>query len=108
MGQVIDFQEAKAKILGHTTAEEPKTVSTELSNAIEEFSFSRLPKVDRIARSLYQALRNGQIRKCVEGDPTLAGGSYGFSLEDLASELAPYLPEDIFNKPLSKAVATNA
>jgi hypothetical protein len=107
MGQVIDFQEAKEKILGHTTAEQPETVSAELSNAIEEFSFSRLSKVDRITRSLYQALRNGQIRKCLEGNPAIAG-AHGFSLEDLASELAPHLPEDVFNKPLPKAVATNA
>jgi hypothetical protein len=108
MGQIIDFQEAKAKILGHTTAEESHTVGAELSNALEEFSFSRLPKVDRITRSIAQALRNCQLRKGIEGDPTLvAGGSFSFSLDELAAELAPHLPEDVLSQPLSK-VALNA
>lgn len=105
MGQVIDFQEAKAKILGRTSSEEPKSVSAELSNALEEFSFSRLAKIERITRSLYQAFQNCHRHKGLEGDPTLVpGGTFRFSLEDLAAELVPYLPDDVLTKPIPKAV----
>ncbi len=90
--EIVDFAEAKAKILGRGTVEEPKTVNAELSNALEQFSFSRLSKEERIERSLRLALFNA-----------------GYDTEDsvkiinLTHELASYLPDDVFMKLIPKA-----
>lgn len=53
--QIIDFEEAKAKILGVSTAQETAAVSADLSSALEQFSFSRLPKLDRVIRIVAKA-----------------------------------------------------
>ena len=97
MGQLIDFQEAKEKILGRSTQDEPVSIDAGLSLALEEFSFSRLSKEERIDRSLQQAFVNGGFQ-----NKPIAFNE--ISLE-MATILAPYLPDDVFHKPLPKAGA---
>ncbi len=84
--QVIDFSEAKEKILGRGTKAEPATVSADLSNALEEFSFSRLPKLERIERFFVSALG--------EASPEVI---------HLAELVQASLPDDVFLKPFRKA-----
>lgn len=84
--QVIDFSEAKEKILGRGTKAEPATVSADLSNALEEFSFSRLPKLERIQRFFVSAMG--------EASPEVIL---------LAELVQSSLPDDVFLKPFRKA-----
>lgn len=88
--KVIDFVEAKKKILGVSTAEETPVVSQALSNALEEFSFSRLSKEERVHRSLVQVISN-------------IGTSSENAVDDISKELSKYLPDDVFQKPIPKA-----
>lgn len=55
MGELIEFQKAKDRILGTGVVVSP-TSPEELNRAIEKFSFSKLPKRERIAQILVQAL----------------------------------------------------
>jgi hypothetical protein len=90
--EIIDFGEAKAKILGKSTAQETPAVSTDLSNALEEFSFSRLPQSERIVRSIVRCAENAGID--VETNAEL--------LVKLANELAKHVSEDALTKPIVK------
>jgi|SRR5579859_1077924 len=92
MTQVIDFVEAKAKILGRGTEQEPVTVSPDLSNALEEFSFSRLPKLERIQRVMAEAA-------LAVANPQ----DFEAYLKAVSEYLAPQLPDDVFIKPPVKA-----
>lgn len=88
--QVIDFQEAKERILGRGTKDETAAVTPALSNALEVFSFSRLPKRERILRTVTTALNSGGFTLTAE------------ALTHLIDQIEPSLPNDIFSKPLPK------
>ena len=49
-GKVLDFQEAKARLLN--PRQNSPAPSEALSSAVERFTFSRLPQVERIARTV--------------------------------------------------------
>ena len=85
--QIIDFGEAKEKILGKGTKDEPVAVTPALSNALEAFSFSRLSKLERIHRVLVAS------RSFVNGNVAEDG---------LAAYLEPQLPDTVFLKPPTK------
>jgi hypothetical protein len=91
--EIIDFAEAKAKILGRGSVDEPKTVTPALSSALEEFSFSRLPKLERITRTIITALNNGRYAVAPPLDEIVI---------HLAKQLETQLPENAFFKPLLK------
>ena len=50
MAEIIQFQEAKDRILG---IKSPSICADALDDALEQFSFSRLPERERIARILF-------------------------------------------------------
>lgn len=91
MGELIDFGEAKAKILGKTTNQETAAVSADLSDALEVFSFSRLSKEERVERTIRQALFNAGY----DTEDT-------FKIKSLTNILSEQLPADVFPKPLPK------
>ena len=90
--EIIDFGEAKAKILGKGTAQETAAVSADLSNALEEFSFSRLPQPERVTRSIVRCAENAGID--VEANAEL--------LVKLAAELSKHVAEESLTKPIAK------
>lgn len=90
---VIDFGEAKAKILGKGTQQETAAVSADLSNALEEFSFSRLPQTERVARAVVRCAENAGI------DTT----QHAQLLVSLAAELSKHVSEEALLKPIPKA-----
>lgn len=90
--EIIDFGEAKAKILGKSTGQETAAVSADLSNALEEFSFSRLPQQERIVRSLVRCAENAGIDVDVNAE----------LLVKLANELSKHVSEEAMTKPIAK------
>lgn len=96
MGELIDFGEAKKKILGKGTEDETARVSPSLSNALEEFSFSRLSKFERIQRVLADAV---VAAAPFHFDPE----SLGEAVRTMALRIEPQLPNDAFSKPPAKA-----
>lgn len=88
--QIIDFGEAKARILGKGTKDETATVTPALSNALEAFSFSRLSKLERIQRVLSVALS----ADCNSDFNTLTLNA--------AAYLESQLPDTVFLKPPTK------
>lgn len=95
MGKLIDFSEAKQKILGKGTDEELGVVSPDLSNALEAFSFSRLPKIERIQNVLVDAL--GKSAPFSFGPQSLIEVA-----RLMALRIEPQLPNDAFSKPPAK------
>lgn len=92
--EIIDFGEAKAKILGKSTKQETAAVSADLSNALEEFSFSRLPQPERIVRSLVRCAENAGIGIDIEANAEL--------LVKLGTELSKHVSEEALTKPIAK------
>lgn len=90
--EIIDFGEAKAKILGKSTKQETAAVSADLSNALEEFSFSRLPQPERIVRSLVRCAENAGIDV----------GASAELLVKLGTELSKHVSEEALTKPIAK------
>lgn len=90
--EIIDFGEAKAKILGKSTKQETAAVSADLSNALEEFSFFRLPQPERIVRSLVRCAENAGID--IEANAEL--------LVKLGTELSKHVSEEALTKPIAK------
>ena len=90
--EIIDFGEAKAKILGKGTAQETAAVSADLSNALEEFSFSRLPQHERVFRSIVRCAENAGVNVFENVDV----------LMKVATELAKHVGEDSLTKPIAK------
>ena len=90
--EIIDFVEAKAKILGKSTAQETAAVSADLSNALEEFSFSRLTQPERVARSIVRCAENAGIDTKTHFE----------LLMKLSAELAKHVTEDALTKIIPK------
>lgn len=90
MGEVVEFSSVKARILG-TGGPEPKNAS--MNAALEHFSFSRLPRAERIARTLVQAATEGF------GDPLLWE-----TWLKLAERIEPYV-NDNFTRPFQSTVS---
>jgi hypothetical protein len=49
MGILVDFEEAKAKLVNRQNTTEPLSTDSQLTTAIETFAFSRLEKRNRVA-----------------------------------------------------------
>jgi hypothetical protein len=102
MGQVIDFGVAKDCILGKVA--EP--ASSELSDALEHFSFSRLPERERIAQTivniLYQQADEAMPVE-INGETKLRiAGNFDFGA--VADEIVKYA-KDGFTRPFQKVVS---
>lgn len=102
MGQVIDFGQAKDRILGKT----PEAAAPELDSALEHFSFSRLPERERIAQTIVKILyQQAEEAFAVEvnGESKIRiAGNFDFGA--VADEIAKYAKTK-FTQPFQKVAA---
>ena len=77
MGILIDFQEAKEKMLNSKSVD-TTTTPQDLKEAVEKFAYSQIPKWDRIAMTLAGLFNDGTAEEYL----------------DVANELALYIASD--------------
>ena len=106
MGKLVEFQKAKDRILGQSTQQINPQSNPDLEKQLEKFSFSRLPKRERIAQILVQSL-SAQVTFIPTSDTPENAVPYLLSVSGVVDFLAvadlieKYAPRD-FTEPFQR------